>query len=271
MKLRTHLKHLLGCAALVTFGAGCQTDEPQTPEPAPTAADLPETPKPADGPRVDEPVVRPQPGGHAVDSQDEGEAGLAPDIVEGPAARPRRRLNIDQLDDAMIKVSGGIGWVEQRGNTTVDLFGELASTLGKPDYIQITEEDLEPTILFQKFLGDASRSVCAKMLERDLATIAVEQEFAMRPFDDPPEGLPQKTLMIHVTPEDTWQTNPEAVDENLRALLVRFHGKVVDSHDEATLANWRWLVQSGRHVADPTQAWMATCVALFTHPDFYSF
>lgn len=272
MKLRTHLTHLLGCAALVSLGAGCEAPEQKkTVEPAPTVADLPGEPKPADDPRVEDPVERPTPGVHGVGSRDEGEVDIAPEVIDAPAGRPRRRLNIDQLDDAMIKVSGGIGWVEQRGDTTVDVFDELSSTLGKPDYIQITEEDLEPTILFQKFLGDASRSVCSKMLERDLATIAVEQEYAQRRFAELPDDLPEKTLMIHVTPEDTWLNNPEAVDENLRALLVRFHGKVLASHDEAALANWRWLVQSGRHVADPTQAWMATCVALFTHPDFYSF
>lgn len=270
--MKRHLTHLMSCAALVAFGVGCQSGDDTAQEPAPTpSVEAPDTPKPGEEPRVEDPIERPAPGAVGIDSRDEGEVDLAPEVVDAPAARPRRRLNVDQLSDAMTKVSGGIGWVEQRGNNTVRVFDELASTLGKPDYIQITEEDLEPTILFQKFLGDASRSVCAKMLERDLAVIEVEQDYAMRPFDDPPDDLPQKTLMIHVTPEDTWQSNPEAIDRNLRALLVRFHGKVLGEHDEIALANWRWLIQSADHVTEPTQAWMATCVALFTHPDFYTF
>ena len=265
------LIHLATCAALVSLG-GCAPEE----APKPTAPDAPgiqnpDRPDPQVTPRADDPVVRPAPGAIGVDSQEEGQADLRPEIVELEPGRPRRRLNIDQLEDAMIKASGGIGWTEDRGNNTVNVFNELSSTLGKPDYIQITEEDLEPTILFQKFLGDASRSVCAKMLARDLETIAVVQEYERRPYDDPPADLPARTLMIHVTPDDTWASNPEAVDENLRALLARFHGKVISPDNEAALANWRWLVQSGRHVSEPTQAWMATCVALFTHPDFYTF
>ncbi len=264
------LIHLATCAALVSLG-GCVSDDGEKPtlDPGIQAPDTPE--QPGDAPRVNDPVVRPAPGTVGVDTREEGEVDLRPELVDEEPARPRRRLNIDQLEDAMIRASGGIGWTEERGNNTVNVFQELARTLGKPDYIQITEEDLEPTILFQKFLGDASRSVCAKMLARDLSTIAVEQEFELRPYDDPPEDLPQKTLMIHVTPEDTWASNPDAVDANLRALLVRFHGKIVGPEDDVALANWRWLVQSGRHVSEPSQAWMATCVALFTHPDFYTF
>lgn len=268
------LKHLTtcvaGCAALLSLG--CQDGPDRTPEsPVPPGVEAPEQPRPSPRPDVQDPVERPAPDGIEVDVEEEGRADLRPHVEDEPPGRPRRRLNIDQLEDAMLQVSGGIGWTEQRGNDTVNVFSELSRTLGKPDYLQITEEDLEPTILFQKFLGDASRSVCGKMLERDLATIAIEMDYAARPYRDPPDDLPAKTLMKHVTPEDTWQSNPEAVDANLRALLARFHGKVVREGDDAALENWRWLVQSGRHVSEPSQAWMAVCVALFSHPDFYTF
>ena len=39
-------------------------------------------------------------------------------------------MDIDQLDTAIRQVTGGIGWTERRGNTTVNLFEELAGTLG---------------------------------------------------------------------------------------------------------------------------------------------
>lgn len=266
------LNLLVCCAAM--FGLGCQTDAgsvvekvPETPQ-----VEAPESPvTPGERPAVEDPVERPTPGAVGVDLAEEGESELRPSVEEQPAGRPRRRLNIDQLNDAMVRASGGIAWTDLVRNEEVNQFDVLARTLGKPDYIQNTEEELEPTILFQKFLGDAARSVCAKMLERDLAVVEVEQEYALRPFEDPPEDLPQKTLLMHVTPEDTIDNNPEAVDANLRAMLMRFHGRVVADDDGAALANWRWLLKSSRHVAEPAQAWNAMCIALFTHPDFYSF
>jgi len=265
------LTNLVCCAALLAVGCSNGADSRVDQQPVPPQVEAPDEPKPGERPPVADPIDRPTPGAVGVDVDDEGEAGLRPVIEDAPPARPRRRLNIDQLSDAMIKASGGIGWTELRGNATVDLLAELSRTLGKPDYIQITEEDLEPTILFQKFLGDAARSICSRMLERDLATIEVIQEYEMRPFEDPPEGLPERTLMIHVTPDQSIDEDPEAFDANIRALLMRFHGRVIAEGDDVALANWRWLLKSARHVSEPSQAWMATCVALYTHPDFYSF
>ena len=89
------------------------------------------------------------------------------DAEEIVMPRPRRRMNIDQLRTAFEQVSGGISWTERSGRNEVNLFETLSSTLGKPDFAQTTDEELEPTILFQKFLGDAARSVCFKMLDAD--------------------------------------------------------------------------------------------------------
>jgi hypothetical protein len=150
---------LICCAAL----AGCSgADEPATVKVPPRVPDVaPETPRPpVERPDIEDPeapIARPGPGGVDVDQAGEGRADLRPEATSDPNGRPRRRLNVDQLANAVLQVSDGIGWYERQGNTDVDLFAQLASTLGKPDYIQNTEEDLEPTILFQKFLGDAAR------------------------------------------------------------------------------------------------------------------
>ena len=66
--------------------------------------------------------------------------------------RPLRRMNVDQLNAAMRSVSGGIGWTERRNNADVDIFVQLASTLGACDYAFATEEELEATVIFQNFL-----------------------------------------------------------------------------------------------------------------------
>lgn len=266
------LIQLVCCAALV----GCAADDgpvvEKTPTPSPEVTpDTPAPEAPAERPDDVEEVTRPAPHGVEVGHGTGDRAELTPAVEADPFSRPRRRLNVDQLSSAVRQVSGGIGWTEQRGNDTVDVFEELARTLGKPDYIQNTEEDLEPTILFQKFLGDAARSTCNHMLERDLETVAVEMEYAQRQFDALPEGLAEKTLLLEVTPADTIDNNPEAIDANLRALLARFHGKVIGEDDDVALANWRWLLRSSRHVSEPSQAWLAVCVAMFSHPDFYTY
>ncbi|MEE2786987.1 MAG: hypothetical protein VX589_06580 [Myxococcota bacterium] len=178
--------------------------------------------------------------------------------------RPLRRMNVDQLNAAMRSVSGGIGWTERRNNTDVDLFEQLASTLGKPDYAFATDEELEPTVIFQKFLDDAARSICGKMLTADL------QAFEAEANGEPVEGAPK--LLIHVGPDDTLETAHDAVVRNLQTLLRRFHGRVIVDAEAPLLHHWQWLHRTGSFVTgDPAEAWLGVCVALFTHPHFYMY
>ncbi len=176
--------------------------------------------------------------------------------------RPRRRMNIDQLSTAMSQISGGIKWTERSGRNEVDLFQQLSSTLGVPDYAQATVEDLEPNTVFQKFLNDAARSVCGKMIAADL-----ERHGALEngnQWETPP------VLLIDAVPEQTLAANGEAIRDNLRTLLGRFHGRRVTQDAENELFHWLWLFESTLFVTNETSdAWLAVCVGLFTHPDFY--
>ena len=176
-----------------------------------------------------------------------------PALPEDPY-RQRRRMDLDQLDAALRSVTGGIGWTEQRGNTEVNLFQELSSTLGKPDFLQITEEDLEPSAMFQKFLDDAARSACAKLMA-----------------EDPTRATEARTFFVHAEPQTTLAEAPDMVVANLQYLLLRFHGRSVGP-DAPELEPWRWLMQSAEHVTDdqPT-VWRTLCVGLLTHPDFYTY
>jgi len=73
-----------------------------------------------------------------------------------PLDRPLRRMHVDQLQASIERVTGGIRWTD--GDD--DLLEELAGTLGRPDYLEVTHEDLEPGLVFQKFLDDAAIAVC---------------------------------------------------------------------------------------------------------------
>ena len=79
-------------------------------------------------------------------------------------------------------------------------------------------------------------------------------------------------LLIHVGPDDTLDTDYEAVIGNLQTLLSRFHGRVVTDPNAPLLHQWQWLHRTGTFVTgDPAEAWLGVCVALFTHPHFYMY
>jgi hypothetical protein len=264
--------HLAACLAFALVG--CETTappdiDPQAPaQPAPShqampdeLTPIPDAPTPSadeaapipDGPLGELPTIpnEPLPIGddpgaaheaHRVDLTEGEEANLrpTPEVVE--PGRPWRRMNVDQLDAAMQRASGGISWVEVRGAYVAPLFTELSATLGKPDYVEITQETLEPTPLFLKFLDDAARSVCGEMIRVDLAA-----------------------------PEEARILLSDDVDQRLTSLLLRFHSRRVGP-DDPGFETWRWLHRSTAFVTDEATApWYAVCVALFTHPDFYSY
>ena len=181
-----------------------------------------------------------------VEVVDHGEVDLLPPLP----ARNRQRMNLDQLAAAIDQVSGGLAWTE--GNT--DLLTTLAATLGKPDYREVIMEDLTPSPIFQKFLDDAARDVCQKLVQREMNQPTAE-----------------RFLMLHVDPNDDLEAMNADLDANLVELLLRFHGKAVTA-ETPELVHWRWLVTSiANATQEPIKGWHATCVALMTHPDFYTY
>ena len=191
------------------------------------------------------------PKGDPVDLDEADEADLLPDGASGNGIRPRRRMDIDQLSASITRVTGGIGWI--RGWDGSDYFDVYAQTLGKPNYTDMTAEDLTPSLLFQKFLDDASRSVCDQLVDRERA------------------GGADPVLLQHVTATDTLATAPDAVRENLRALILRWHGRVLPAGSPEVEPWVRLFDESATATADPLGGWRAVCVGLFLHPDFYSY
>jgi hypothetical protein len=169
--------------------------------------------------------------------------------ADEPSFRSRRRLDLDQLDASLQRVTG-FGWTEIRGGREVNLLVDLAASLGKPDYAQRTLEDLEPNVTFAKFLDDAARNVCDKVVKANGG---------------------RDVLLIDAQPSDTVSSAPARVDANLRTLLLRFHGHAVAPGGPA-LERWRWLFETSTRVGGtPLEGWRAVCIALLEHPDFYSY
>ena len=191
------------------------------------------------------------------------EVGLvAPDPIR-VLERPRRRMNLDQLDRAIRQVSGGLFWSERRNNQDQNLFESLSATLGKPDFIQRTTEDLTPSALFMKFLDDASRQVCGKRIELDIAA-------ASDPRIEPASG--DVVLWGTLSPELSSTEDPEAINQQVRSLVLRFHSRALPAGESARLAYWRWLFETASLVdQSPVSGWRALCIGLINHPDFYSY
>ena len=188
-----------------------------------------------------------------VDLTPKGAVELTP--TEKEWGRDWRRMDLDQLSASIERVSGGVEWSSPTGRDNVNMFEELAATLGKPDYIDSTTEELEPSLLFQKFLKDASNSVCAGIIEEDRRLSLGERQFVTR-----------------VDWTDTWDAAPEKVKANLSVLLLKFHGRMV-AVDASEMEEWTWLFRSVSHVTENNteKSWNAVCVALMTHPDFYMY
>ncbi|MCK6574833.1 hypothetical protein L6V77_27495 [Myxococcota bacterium] len=246
MKHAALLRAALAAAQVVVLGACSELWPPVPVELVPEGEGSLLPPTPVTAPPTEPAETPDAAAGHPLPSAPPTVAPVDPDA---PPTRPRRRMDIDQLDRAIRRVTGGIGWTEVRNGVEVNLFTELSATLGKADFVQITVDNLETSAIFQKFLGDAARSVCERRLQADLAA----------PAD-------QERLLLPVAPGDL---DPAGIDAHLVALRRTYHG-VGMSPESPEMESWRWLYQSVLHVSgEPARGWNAVCVALLTHPDFY--
>ena len=178
-----------------------------------------------------------------------------PGSLSPAQSRARRRMTIDQLDAAIRRATGGLGW-DVNGQNQFTRFGP---SLGKPDFLLRTREVLDPSPIFQKFLDDAARSVCARLVTEERGRPAADRVL----FVSVPVGR-----------ADVNGVTPQAVDDNLRAVLLRFHGRKPSEGGASApeLQSWRFLYQSALAVSsDAEKAWQTVCVGLITHPDFYSY
>ncbi|MBH22932.1 MAG: hypothetical protein CMH57_00465 [Myxococcales bacterium] len=248
---------MVGCSADLSSPDPSPVEEGGAPE-----ASSPEAPSP-------EASNDPLPSGHAplaalappVDYAEptRGGRGAVGGVEATPdpeaASRNLRRMTIDQLRDAIITSTGGLYWSDDRGR---DILEMLAPSLGVPNYIDTTAEDLEPSLVFQKFLGDASRAVCTEAIQNDLE---------MAPGD--------RVLVRGVEPGLTWEQADEAqraaIDQSLRHMNLRLTGHYIPQGDEEELGRLRWLFRSATHATggDAARGWRAVCVGLMTSPEFY--
>jgi hypothetical protein len=184
---------------------------------------------------------------------DEGafEPGRQADLGDDPV-RELRRMDLDQLDASLTQAAGGLRWMVGR----TPGFVRFEDTLGVPDYINSSAEDLTVSLLFTKFLDDAARSVCNRLVNgRDEDEVTARAEV----FDVVDPSTDEELLDL-------------GRDAQLRSLLLRFHGRRLQNDEE--LQPWQDLFETARALGDRSSSargWQAVCVTLVNHPDFYTY
>lgn len=187
-------------------------------------------------------------GGEGGAGGGEGGQGGAP----AELARNAGRMTIAQLARSIPVVTGGIRWTEDLGTGPVDMLQVLAPTLGAPDYLRVTEENLEPTLIIAKFLQDAAFRICGQWADQDRAAEVAD-----------------RTLVRHAD----WDSVDDAdVKSNLRALHLRFYAQSVAPDDDAPIADLHSLFTDASSTARAGNAardgWTAVCIAMMTDPEF---
>ena len=179
-------------------------------------------------------------GGEATLPSDPDDVRREPaDGVTGPPARQPSRLTADQLHASLV-VATGQPWPQ---------FERYAGALGRPDYLEVTEENVQPSVGFEKLVGDAARDSCAAAVAADVA------------------GTGGGIILRHA---DASETDRAALVANLSYLLLRFHAVRVSGDDDPRLAPFVRILESPLDADMPTR-WTAVCIALVTHPDFLTY
>jgi hypothetical protein len=169
------------------------------------------------------------------------------------------RLNLLQLRRSFPIVLGNdaagraITWNSGTASSPKVGFDAYASTLGEADFVNRTEDDLDASPVYVKFMDDAARSACSQAIAADKAQ------------SDPA----QRTLMRFVSESDTPQTNSEGFRKNLTYLKLRFHGIKVTEGAPLEALEKLFVDASAKSKTPGVDGWRAVCVALLTAPEFH--
>ena len=159
--------------------------------------------------------------------------------------REARRMTVAQLRASIPALFDGVVWEGQVGNLRAPMFDLLSRTLGEADYLQITQENTDPSPLFAKFMDDMAGMVCSTSVTNDRAKPAADRV---------------------VMPYDT------DVAANIRWLRLKLHGIYVPEGETDGIED---LVQLHTDITNDTgdadQGWTGVCVAMLTAPEFLAY
>lgn len=239
--MQTYRWIALGCAALV---AACNDTAH---EPMATASMGDDTWNPV----TDSDPVDPDTGVNDSDDDDPGgdTTGTPGHHDEGDADPPRsrrlRRLSADQFHRSLVAATGQ-AWTS---------FEQYAAAMGRPNYADITEQALDLSVTFDKFVHDAAAATCSAAVADDL----------LRP----------RTERAILREAELADRSPVTLQRNLEYLHLRFLA-VQTGADDPRIEPWLVLLTEppSEGELDDTQMqqrWVAVCIGLVTHTDFLSY
>ena len=173
------------------------------------------------------------------------------DPEQVPETKRIRRVTADQFF-ASLEVATGQQWDDAE---------QFAATLGRPDFAEVTVEGREMSVGFAKLAGDAARETCRSAVDQD------------RNSPDPGS----RVILRRINEVTSLDPFDPGVSENLRYLLLRFHGVHVVDDDDRRLQPWVTLLQDGlsetdeQRLAEAENRWAAVCTGLALHPDFLTY
>jgi hypothetical protein len=173
------------------------------------------------------------------------------DPEQVPETKRIRRLTADQFF-ASLNVATGQRWDDEE---------QFAATLGRPDFAEVTVEGREMSVGFAKLAGDAARETCRRAVEQDRGTADQASRVILRRISS-------------IDQLDPFDTN---VGDNLRYLVLRFHGVYAIDDDDRRLQPWFTVLQDGlsatdeERFAEAEDRWIAVCTGLALHPDFLTY
>lgn len=226
-------------ALAIALGAGCEAAEESSTPSSPSNND------------------------HEVSVQPQGTAGAIDSTTQLQPTRYSQRIALDVLQASIPIVAGNdvtgepIRW-RVNGQDALDdeVFGQ---TLGRPDFVSVSNENPAPSSLYVKFVRDMSQDVCDQMVKNDL----------LRSSSDP-------ATLWRLTPIDGSATS-EQINENIAYLNLRFTGMRVATTDPVITA-LRVVFDAGEQSASgdnwsgakpAAEGWRAVCLALFESGAFH--
>jgi hypothetical protein len=196
---------------------------------------------------------------------------------ELPIQRPSRRMSLKQLAQSIPTLTKGIRWTEDFGQGEVDLLNLLAPTFGAPDYLIVTEENLEPNLLIAKFMSDASKRICQKLVDRELRLNRDWQALgldigSMQETDWQSARVKLITDQQVLVRGDFLYLDENYVQDQIQRLMGLFLGDSGIGRDHPRFEHYWSMFQLIRDSMEPQQlaywGYFSICVGLFTDPGF---
>ncbi len=174
-----------------------------------------------------------------------------PELQEGSVGRAPRRITVAQLKTS-IETTVGRPWAQ---------LGNLAASLGQADFANVVTENIEPNLVFAKFLEDGAREVC-------LAQASSELNVA-----EPSARVLSRTVpTLSGADGNLTQLTDGQVTELMVYLSTRFWGAPLEGEE---LTKWKGFFTQAAARAETIkkrdQAFAALCIAMMTDSRFLTY